>query len=58
MISAGGNNSQAYRPEYIALKSRRSCTWCRPGSLIYQEVKATFAVTGGVNLHNPCLGAH
>ncbi|GAB3606744.1 hypothetical protein GCM10027413_21530 [Conyzicola nivalis] len=58
MISAGGQKGQSYRPEYDALKSRRCCTWCRPASTIYQEVKASSAAPGGMNLHNTCIGAH
>lgn len=58
MINAGGQKNQSYRPEYNALKSRRCCTWCRPASTTFQEVRASTAATSGMTLHNACIGTH
>ncbi|MFK3677547.1 hypothetical protein ACI2IP_07430 [Microbacterium sp. NPDC090218] len=57
MISAGGSRSQSYRPDYNTLSSRRCCTWCRPGSTTYQEVRAS-STAAGVALHRTCANPH
>ncbi len=58
MLSAGGQRNQSFRPDYNALKSNRCCTWCRPASITFQEVKASSTKAGGMTLHNACLGGH
>lgn len=58
MISAGGNRNQSYRPEYLALGSRRCCTWCRNASARYQEVRVLSQTKGRMALQDMCLGLH
>lgn len=58
MISAGGNKTQSYRSEYVNLQRRRCCTWCRPVSRTYQEVRASTGPAGAMQLHAACTGTH
>lgn len=58
MVNAGGNSSQSYRLEYLTLRSRRCCTWCRPLNTTYQEVRVTSGANGQMFLHDTCLISH
>lgn len=58
MISAGGQKHQSYRPQYKSLTGKTSCTWCRPASTTYQEVRASWGASGNGILHQSCIGSH
>src|SRR5699024_5766241 len=58
MISAGGNKAQTYRSDYVNLQRRRCCTWCRPVSTTYQEVRASTGPAGAMRLHAACTSTH
>lgn len=58
MISAGGQRNQSFHPAYTALQAQRCCTWCRPSSARYQEVRAYLLPSGRMNLRHSCLRAH
>lgn len=58
MINAGGQRNQHYRGEFTSMRARRCCTWCRPTSLVYQDVRVSYSSAGVVALHNSCLQVH
>lgn len=58
VISAGGQKNQGIRPEYESRSPERCCTWCRPSSGSYQDVKAISSFGGIMTLQNQCLRKH
>lgn len=59
VISAGGQKNQTFHTDYTALSARRCCTWCRPSSATYQEVRASSLQSGRMSLGNhACLRPH
>lgn len=58
VISAGGQKNQTFHADYTALRAQRCCTWCRPSSATYQQVRASSLPSGRLFLHDSCLRTH